>query len=223
MEDLTKVQLFVVWVLPVLFAITVHEVAHGWMARRLGDSTAFMLGRLTLNPLRHIDPLGTVVLPLLLYFFSPFVFGWAKPVPVNWRNLHRPRRDMALVALAGPGANLLMAIFWALMIKLGVLLLPVSDWLALPLVYMGGAGVLVNAILMALNMMPVLPLDGGRILHALLPPRLGQAFSTLEPYGLFIIVALLMSGLLGKVLGPLVFFTIEILPASDIVKQLLSV
>jgi Zn-dependent protease len=130
---------------------------------------------------------------------------------------------MALVALAGPGANLLMAIFWALMIKLGVLLLPVLEWLALPLVYMGGAGVLINAILMALNMMPVLPLDGGRILHALLPPRLGQAFSTLEPYGLFIIVALLMSGLLGKVLGPLVFFTIEILPASDIVKQLLSV
>jgi len=223
MEDLSKIQLFVAWVLPVLFAITVHEVAHGWMARRLGDSTAFMLGRLTLNPLKHIDPLGTVILPLLLYFFSPFVFGWAKPVPVNWRNLHHPRRDMALVALAGPGANLLMAFLWALMIKLGLLILPVSEWLALPLVYMGGAGVLINAILMALNMMPVLPLDGGRILNALLPPRLSLAFSALEPYGLFIIVALLMSGLLGKVLGPLVLFTIEILPASDIVKQILSV
>lgn len=223
MNDLTTLQQVSVLVLPVLFAITVHEVAHGWMARRLGDSTAFMLGRLTLNPLKHIDPLGTVILPLLLYFFSPFVFGWAKPVPVNWRNLHHPRRDMALVALAGPGANLLMAFLWALMIKLGLLILPVSEWLALPLVYMGGAGVLINAILMALNMMPVLPLDGGRILNALLPPRLSLAFSALEPYGLFIIVALLMSGLLGKVLGPLVLFTIEILPASDIVKQILSV
>ena len=223
MNDLTTLQQISVLVLPVLFAITVHEVAHGWMARRLGDSTAFMLGRLTLNPLKHIDPLGTVILPLLLYFFSPFVFGWAKPVPVNWRNLHHPRRDMALVALAGPGANLLMAFLWALMIKLGLLILPVSEWLALPLVYMGGAGVLINAILMALNMMPVLPLDGGRILNALLPPRLSLAFSALEPYGLFIIVALLMSGLLGKVLGPLVLFTIEILPASDIVKQILSV
>ena len=122
MDALNKIQLFVVWVLPVLFAITVHEAAHGWMARRLGDSTAEMLGRVTLNPLKHIDPIGTVALPLLLYFLSSFVFGWANPVPVNWRNLGRPRRDMALVALAGPGANLLMAILWALLIKIGVLL-----------------------------------------------------------------------------------------------------
>ena len=134
MLEITIVQKIVAWILPVLFAITVHEVAHGWMARRLGDSTAEMLGRLTLNPLRHIDPLGTVILPLLLYFFSPFVFGWAKPVPVNWRNLHRPRRDMALVALAGPAANLLMAVLWALVIKLGLLILPLSQWLAMPLV-----------------------------------------------------------------------------------------
>ena len=221
METLNKIQLFAVWVLPVLFAITVHEAAHGWMARRLGDATAEMLGRVTLNPLKHIDPIGTVVLPVLLYYFSGFVFGWAKPVPVNWRNLNNPRRDMALVALAGPGANLLMAILWALVIKLGLLLWAHTQWLALPVVYMGGAGVLINTVLMALNLMPVLPLDGGRILSALLPPRQAAIFSRLEPFGLLIIVGLLMTGLLGKVLWPLVLFSIEILPASDIVNQML--
>ena len=221
MEALNKIQLFAVWVLPVLFAITVHEAAHGWMARKLGDATAEMLGRVTINPLKHIDPIGTVVLPLLLYYFSSFVFGWAKPVPVNWRNLDHPRRDMALVALAGPGANLLMAILWALVIKLGVLLWAHTPWLALPLVYMGGAGVLINTVLMVLNLMPVLPLDGGRILSALLPPRQAALFARLEPYGLLIIVGLLVSGLLGKMLWPLVLFTIEILPASDIVNEML--
>ena len=221
METLNKIQLFAVWVLPVLFAITVHEAAHGWMARRLGDATAEMLGRVTLNPLKHIDPIGTVVLPVLLYYFSGFVFGWAKPVPVNWRNLNNPRRDMALVALAGPGANLLMAILWALVIKLGLLLWAHTQWLALPVVYMGGAGVLINTVLMALNLMPVLPLDGGSILSALLPPRQAAIFSRLEPFGLLIIVGLLMTGLLGKVLWPLVLFSIEILPASDIVNQML--
>lgn len=221
MEALNKIQLFAVWVLPVLFAITVHEAAHGWMARRLGDATAEMLGRVTLNPLKHIDPIGTVALPLLLYFLSSFVFGWAKPVPVNWHNLKQPRRDMALVALAGPGANLLMALLWALAIKLGVMMWSHSQWLALPLVYMGGAGVLINTVLMVLNLMPVLPLDGGRILSALLPPRQAMLFSRMEPYGLLIIVALLVSGLLGKILWPLVLFTIEVLPASNIVKEML--
>ena len=218
-----KIALFAVWVLPLLFAITVHEAAHGWMARRLGDATAEMLGRVTLNPLKHIDPIGTVVLPVLLYLFSSFVFGWAKPVPVNWRNLQNPRRDMALVALAGPGANLLMAVLWSLVIKLGFLIAPYSPWFAKPMILMGGAGVLINAILMVLNLMPVLPLDGGRILSALLPPRQAARFARLEPYGLFIIIGLLVTGLLGKILWPLVLFTIEILPASDAVSKMLLV
>ncbi|MES9899944.1 MAG: site-2 protease family protein [Sedimenticola sp.] len=209
-----------VLLLPVLFAITVHEAAHGWMAMKHGDKTALMLGRVTLNPLKHIDPVGTVLVPLATFFLSGFLFGWAKPVPVNWRNLNNPRRDMAFVALAGPGANLLMAVGWAVIIKLGVMLMSQWEWIGLPLVYMGGAGVLINTLLMVLNLMPILPLDGGRILNSLLPPRLSYQFSRLEPFGLFIIIGLLMTGVLGKVLWPLVIFTINILPASDIVKEI---
>ncbi|WXG51479.1 MAG: site-2 protease family protein [Candidatus Sedimenticola sp. (ex Thyasira tokunagai)] len=210
-----------VLLLPVLFAITVHEAAHGWMAMKHGDKTALMLGRVTLNPLKHIDPVGTVLVPLVTFFLSGFLFGWAKPVPVNWRNLNNPRRDMAFVALAGPGANLLMAVGWAVIIKLGVVLMSQWQWVGLPLVYMGGAGVLINTLLMVLNLMPILPLDGGRILNSLLPPpRLAYQFSRLEPFGMFIIIGLLMTGVLGKVLWPLVIFTINILPASDIVKEI---
>ncbi len=212
------IQKVAVFLLPVLFAITVHEAAHGWMASRLGDKTALLLGRVTLNPLRHIDPIGTVLVPLIT-MFTGFVFGWAKPVPVNWRNLRNPRRDMALVALAGPGANLLMGVGWALVIKIGVLGLPYFQWMALPLIYMGSAGVLINVILMVLNLTPILPLDGGRVLNALLPPRLASAFSGLEPYGLIIIVLLLVTGVLGRVLWPVALFVIDLLPASQIVKE----
>ncbi|MES9903286.1 MAG: site-2 protease family protein [Sedimenticola sp.] len=206
--------------LPVLFAITVHEAAHGWMAMKYGDKTALMLGRVTLNPLKHIDPMGTVLVPLVTFLLSGFLFGWAKPVPVTARNLNNPRRDMAYVALAGPGANLLMAVGWTVIIKIGVMLMPHWQWVGLPLVYMGGAGVLINTLLMVLNLMPILPLDGGRILNALLPPRLAYQFSRLEPFGMFVIIGLLLSGVLGKVLWPLVLFTIDILPASDIVKEI---
>lgn len=222
MGSLNLLQKLAVFALPVLFAITVHEVAHGWMAKKLGDKTAFMLGRLTLNPLKHIDPIGTLLVPLVTLFLSGFLFGWAKPVPVTWRNLNNPRRDMGYVALAGPGANLLMALGWALVIKLSqIIILPISEWVAMPLIYMGGAGVLFNALLMMLNLLPILPLDGGRIVNSLLPPRLSDRFSRLEPFGLIIIVGLMVSGMLGTVLWPLTLFIIDILPASDIVKQII--
>lgn len=216
-------QKIAVLALPILFAITVHEAAHGWMAKRLGDRTAELLGRVTLNPLKHIDPIGTILVPLVVFFMSGFIFGWAKPVPVNYRNLHHPRRDTALVALAGPGANLLMALIWALAILLGISLLETSQWLALPLVLMGVSGVLFNTVLMALNLLPILPLDGGRVLNSLLPPKLAQVYSRLEGFGLIIVVVLLATGLLGYVLWPLVGLTIQLLPASDIVLQYVPV
>ena len=219
MEELNLIQKVAIFALPVLLAITVHEAAHGWMASRLGDKTALMLGRVTLNPLKHIDPMGTVVVPLLT-MLTGFIFGWAKPVPVNWKNLNNPRRDMGLVALAGPGANLVMAVIWGLVIKLAVLLLPSLEWVAVPLIYMGGAGVLINIILLVLNLTPILPLDGGRILASLLPPKLALPFSRLEPYGLILIVLLLVSGVLGRILWPVALFVLNLLPASHIVKQL---
>jgi Zn-dependent protease len=217
MDSLSLIQKIAVVALPAIFAITLHEAAHGWMAGRLGDKTAQMLGRVTINPIRHIDPLGTVIVPLLMALFTPYMFGWAKPVPVNWRNFENPRKDMGLVALAGPAANLLMALIWAILAKVGVLLYPLFQWIGEPLIWMGGAGIFINVLLMALNMLPVPPLDGGRVVNALLPPKYSVVFSRLEPYGLFIIIALLASGLLGYLLSPLIGLTIAILPASDIV------
>lgn len=202
MDDLTLVQRVVVWALPVLFAITVHEVAHGWVARQLGDPTAMMLGRLTLNPLKHIDPIGTVVVPLALLMLGGFIFGWAKPVPVTWENLKQPKRDMALVAIAGPLANLLMAVLWALIMKLGFMLGTGYPSLAWPLIYMGGAGIAINVVLMLLNLLPIPPLDGGRVLTGLLPGPWAWQLSRLEPYGLMILVLLLATGMLGRILGP---------------------
>jgi len=196
------VQRIAVWALPVLFAITVHEVAHGFAAKRLGDPTAERLGRLTLNPIRHIDPVGTLLVPAVLLLFSPVIFGWAKPVPVTWENLRHPKRDMALVAAAGPGANLLMAALWTLVIKLG-LLAPAS--VGVFLVYMGSAGIIINGVLMVLNLLPIPPLDGGRIATGLLPGPLAWQLSRVEPYGLFIILGLAALGVLGQVIGPLVF------------------
>lgn len=202
MDELTTVQRVAVWALPVLFAITVHEVAHGWVARKLGDPTAMMLGRLTLNPLKHIDPIGTVVVPVALMLMGGFIFGWAKPVPVTWENLRNPKRDMVLVAIAGPFSNLLMAIMWALVMKLGFMLGSGSEMLAWPLIYMGGAGIAINAILMLVNLLPIPPLDGGRVLAGLLPGPWAWKLSRIEPYGLMIMVALLATGMLGKILGP---------------------
>ena len=203
MEELNTVQRIVAWALPVLFAITVHEVAHGWVARKLGDPTAMMLGRLTLNPLKHIDPIGTVLVPLALMMLGGFIFGWAKPVPMTWENLKNPKRDMALVAVAGPLSNLLMAIGWALIMKLGFTLGNQFAWLAWPLIYMGGAGITINAVLMLLNLLPIPPLDGGRVLAGLLPGPWAWQLSRIEPYGFMILLALLATGMLGKILGPM--------------------
>ena len=220
MDELTLVQQLAVLVLPVILAITVHEAAHGYVADRLGDRTARMLGRVTLNPLRHIDPLGTVLLPLGMYALTGFLFGWAKPVPVNPRNLARPRRDMAIVAAAGPLSNLIMAALWSGAILAGGWLLPVSSWVGAPLLLMGAAGVLINAILLVLNMIPLPPLDGGRVLVGLLPTRLARIVAQIEPYGLFILVALLVTGALGRLVSPLVVGAVLMLPGSEVVLRL---
>lgn len=204
MEEISIAQRIAVWVLPVLFAITVHEVAHGWMALRLGDHTAQKMGRLTLNPVHHIDPVGTVLIPGILLLFGGVIFGWAKPVPVSWDKLGHPKRDMAIVALAGPMANLMMAILWALISRLGITLIPDLPTLGVPLAYMGIAGIFINAILMMLNLIPLPPLDGGRILVGLLPGPLAYKVSRIEPYGFFILLGLLFTGALGYILWPLV-------------------
>jgi Zn-dependent protease len=202
MEELSLLQRVAVWVLPVLFAITIHETAHGWMALRLGDPTARMLGRLTLNPIKHIDPLGTILVPGLLLMFSGFLFGWAKPVPITPQNLRRPKTDMAWVAVAGPLSNLLMAIFWALIARLGLAIGSGSPEVALFLIYSGMAGMFVNILLMVLNLLPLPPLDGGRVVSALLPGPMSWRYDKLEPYGFFILLGLLLTGILGKILWP---------------------
>jgi len=195
-------QTLTVWALPVLFAITLHEVAHGWAARALGDSTAAMMGRLSLNPLKHIDPVGTVLVPLIFVLMpGNFVFGWARPVPVSWRNLRNPRRDMALVAAAGPLSNLAMALAWGLVMKLA-LAQGAQEGLWLGVRMMAIAGITVNLVLMALNLLPVPPLDGGRVLAGVLSPTWSAKLDRIEPYGLLIIVVLLVTGLLGPLLRP---------------------
>lgn len=191
-----------VWALPVLLAITLHEAAHGYVAYRLGDNTAKRLGRISINPFRHIDPVGTVILPLTLLFLSGFVIGWAKPVPVDPRQFKQPIVDMGLVAVAGPASNFIMACCWAILILLSGTVADVQ--VKIFLYKMGQAGITINLILMVLNLLPIPPLDGGRVAAAVMPPSIASMYMRIEPFGMWIIIALLISGLLGQVLWPVV-------------------
>lgn len=192
-----------IWAPPVLFAITLHEVAHGWVARYYGDNTAASLGRLSLNPFRHIDPVGTVLVPGLTLFLGGIIFGWAKPVPVVMRNLKQPRIDMAKVAIAGPLANFVMALGWALLMRIGML---GADGFSQFIAAMGMAGVLINIILLVLNLFPIPPLDGSRVVNAFLPENMARVVDSLERWGLLILLALLFTGILGRVLWPALAF-----------------
>lgn len=203
------IRLIAAGAIPVLFAITLHEVAHGWVANKLGDSTAKMLGRLTANPLKHIDPVGTVALPLgmllvsMLTMGQPFAFGWAKPIPVNTRNLKQPRRDMAVVAIAGPAANLLMAVFWVFMMSLFAHTISDAN-LADGFITMAQIGLVFNLVLMVLNLLPLPPLDGGRVLAGVVPRAFADLLDRIEPYGFPILVVLLVLGVLDQILGPII-------------------
>ncbi|HEX4857088.1 MAG TPA: site-2 protease family protein [Limnobacter sp.] len=204
--DASIIQTIAVYALPVLLAITLHEAAHGYVARMYGDNTALLAGRITLNPARHIDPVGTVLVPLAILLTShlagvgAFLFGWAKPVPVNFGNLKNPKKDIRYVAFAGPGANFLMALAWALTLKSQILLGFNEPFFA----EMAKAGIMVNLVLAALNLLPILPLDGGRILYSFLPRSVAYTFSRTEPYGMILLIALLVLGILPMFIQPVV-------------------
>ncbi|MDO8960203.1 MAG: site-2 protease family protein [Rhodocyclaceae bacterium] len=207
------IQTLAIYALPVIFAITLHEAAHGYAARHFGDPTAWQMGRITLNPVKHIDMIGTLLVPALILFVSKgaFLFGWAKPVPVNFGRLRRPKQDMFWVAAAGPGANLFMACAWALLLKLAVVM-PVNAY-SLPLAEMCRAGITVNAVLMLLNLLPIPPLDGGRIAVSLLPHGVAWRLARVEPYGFFILLALLFLGVLQDILTPLLRVFLSLIKA----------
>ena len=208
MDVSNLVQTVAIYALPVLFAITLHEAAHGYVARHFGDMTAYAQGRISLNPARHIDLVGTIIVPIAILLAtklagsSGFLFGWAKPVPVNYSALKHPKRDMMWVAAAGPASNLVMALGWALLYKLGIAIGP-GDY-ATPLKLMSVAGIEVNLVLMLLNLLPILPLDGGRIVAGLLPARMSWQYSKLETWGFPILLLLMFSGYLGVILGPMI-------------------
>ncbi|MBC7598112.1 MAG: site-2 protease family protein [Polaromonas sp.] len=206
MDIANLIQTVAIYALPVLFAITVHEAAHGYVARYFGDNTAWSLGRVTLNPIKHIDPLGTIVMPLMLYFATSgaFLFGYAKPVPVQFGNLRNPKRDMIWVALAGPGANLAQALLWGI----ALYLLQGAEVSEPFFIKMCQAGILVNVVMFVFNLFPLPPLDGGRILVGLLPYRLAVPVSRIEPWGFFIVMALVLAGVLSNLwMRPLMTLT----------------
>ena len=200
-----------VWAIPVLFAITLHEVAHGWVANLLGDKTAKMLGRLSLNPIKHIDPIGTIVVPLAMVALQTgFVFGWAKPVPVSTKNFKSPRRDMAIVAAAGPISNLIMAVFWVVVLKLAASVIP-DQAIAKGLMAMGQAGIIINLILFIFNLFPIPPLDGSKVLAGFLPRPLANLMDKIEPFGLFIVLGLVYFGVLNTIMQPALNFFLNLL------------
>ena len=210
MESSNLIQTVLIYALPVLFAITVHEAAHGYAARHFGDNTAYALGRITLNPIKHIDPVGTIVMPLMLFFATSgaFVFGYAKPVPVRFGNLHNPKRDMVWVALAGPAANLVQASLWGLV----MVLLHATGVTEPFFLKMCQGGILVNVVMFALNLFPLPPLDGGRILVGLLPMRQAEMVSRIEPWGFFIVMGLLLAGVVSSFwMRPLMALTFGLL------------
>ena len=217
MDVSNLVQTVAIYALPVLFAITLHEAAHGYVARHFGDMTAYAQGRISLNPARHIDLVGTIIVPIAILIVSKlagasgFLFGWAKPVPVNYSALRRPRQHMMWVAAAGPASNLIMAIAWAALYKLGAAF-PPGDYAA-PLRLMSVAGIEVNVVLMLLNLLPILPLDGGRIVASLLPARMSWQYAKLEPWGFPILLLLMFSGYLGVILGPMVKTSFSVIGA----------
>lgn len=218
MPELNLIQKIVIWVIPVLFAVTLHEAAHGWMANKLGDPTARMLGRLTLNPLKHVDPVGTILIPgILLLFRSPLLFGWAKPVPISPVNFKSPRRDMAAVGAAGPAANFVMAILWALVARVSLYMPATSLHLQQMLALLGIAGIFINVLLMVFNLLPIPPLDGGRVASGLMPREWARSYDRIEPYGLFIVFGLLM---LGPALGINILDVILWVPASILIHML---
>ncbi len=205
-------QKIIIWAIPLIFAITVHETAHGWVASKCGDPTAKMLGRLTLNPIKHIDPVGTIILPLILLLLpGHFMFGWAKPVPVDYRNLRKPRPHMALVAAAGPVSNFLMACIWAVVAKIGVAVLGFDQWTGTILAAMGTAGIFVNIMLGVLNLIPLPPLDGSRIVSSMLSPNAAWRYSQIERYGFIILIVLMVTGLLGRILWPILAMVVSLI------------
>lgn len=206
MPEFTFIQQLCIWALPVILAITLHEGAHAYVAYKCGDTTAKMFGRLSLNPFRHIDPIGTVLMPIIVGLLTQFnfVIGYAKPVPVNWNQLRHPRRDMILVTLAGPGANFIMAFIWAACLKLSTFLHPEANMSALFLLFTARAGIIINLVLGFLNLIPIPPLDGSRVVSSLLPYKSAITYSKVEPYGFLILLVLIFTGVLGKILTPLI-------------------
>jgi Zn-dependent protease len=206
--DLTLIQKIAIYALPVIFAITVHEAAHGYAARYFGDMTAHLAGRISLNPVKHIDPFGTILVPALMMMMGGILFGWAKPVPVDFSRLRNPKRDMLWVAAAGPASNLVMAVLWAIVLKFAVGL---PSTFSVPLEFMAQAGVMINVVLMVLNLLPLPPLDGGRIAVSLLPNHLAYQYSKVERYGFIILIVLLFTGILSKILQPFIFAVIGLI------------
>jgi len=224
MEELNTIQKIAVMALPLVFAIVLHEVAHGWVADKLGDHTARDMGRLTLNPIPHIDLFGTIIMPILLFVITSgrFVFGSAKPVPINPYNFKNPKKDMALSSLAGPAANLVMALVCTFLLRIVIAGLEGKvpqfywDWLIIPLSYMLVYGIIINVVLAVLNLIPIPPLDGSRVVYWLLPDKQAASYYRLEPYGMFIILALFAFGFLGRIMTPIVSFLLTLLLGEKI-------